>query len=298
MPHYIRFAASAAVLAGLIALSAPSAQAAPTPAADAFSIGAIKAYSLVDAVFVLPNDGKIFGGNAGSAGVTQVLSAAGAPTDTVTLGVDALLLKDGKHIVLIDTGNGAKAGGVLQDSLAKTGIAADVVTDVLITHAHPDHIGGLVTADGALAFPHATIRMSAPEWASLQSQTDNAALVKVIAPQVKTFALGAAVLPGIRSVDIKGHTPGHSGYEISSGKARLLDIGDTAHSSIVSLTEPDWTMGFDGDKAEAAQSRRAELTKLAKSQERIFAPHFPFPGVGTIKADGDHFAWAPDASVN
>jgi len=201
------------------------------------------------------------------------------------------LTLDGKHIVLIDTG----AGAALQASLALAKVKPESVTDILITHSHGDHIGGLVK-DGKLAFPKATIRMSAAEWTFLKGQTDSAAVVKVIAPHVKAFAPGAEVAPGITSVAIPGHTPGHVGYEIVSGKARLLDIGDTAHSAIVSLAKPQWQMGYDSDKDAARDARVAELTKLAKSQELVFAPHFPFPGVGQVEAQGDHFVWKPTLS--
>src|SRR6185369_9100060 len=162
--------------------------------------------------------------------------------------------------------------------------------------AHPDHIGGLVIK-GALAFPNATIRMTAAEWTWLQGMTDQADLVKLITPKVATFAPGAEVVPGITSVEIKGHTPGHSGYEITSGKDHLLDIGDAAHSSIISLAKPAWHMGFDSDQDVGAASRIAELAQLAKSQETIFAPHFPFPGVGKIKAQADHYVWRPTLSA-
>ncbi len=81
------------------------------------------------------------------------------------------------------------------------------------------------------------------------------------------------------------------GYQIKSGKERLFDIGDTVHGSIISLAKPEWAISFDGDKPEAEQNRLKTLTTLAKSHERIFAPHFPFPGVGYIAAEGDHFKW-------
>jgi hypothetical protein len=71
----------------------------------------------------------------------------------------------------------------------------------------------------------------------------------------------------------------------------LLDIGDLAHSSIVSLEKPEWTVQFDNDSTLAKTARRATLTRLAKDQELVYAPHFPFPGVGHIVADGDGFAW-------
>ena len=70
-------------------------------------------------------------------------------------------------------------------------------------------------------------------------------------------------------------------------------MGDLAHSSIVSLAEPDWAIGYDTDRTQGQATRRAALARLAASHERVFAPHFPFPGVGRIEAVGDGFAWAP-----
>jgi len=154
-------------------------------------------------------------------------------------------------------------------------------------------VGGLATADGMPAFPKATVRMSSAEWVFMQSQSDLAPLVKTISAQVQTFEPGTLVAPGITAVAIKGHTPGHVGYEIVNGDDRILDIGDSAHSSIVSLVRPDWAMGFDSDRAVAKASREALLSDLSKSHEKIFSPHFPYPGVGTIESEGIHFRWQP-----
>ena len=282
--------AAFALFAALPALAGP---APAQPAATAFHVGKLSLASLSDAVFTMPNDGKVFGVDAGPGAVADVLKAANAPTDSVTLSVDSLLVRDGARVVLIDTGLGPKAGGVLITSLKQAGLTPDQITDVLITHPHGDHIGGLLDASGQPAFPKAKVRMSSADWTYLQSQPGMADMTKAIAPQVVAFEPGAQVTPSITAVAIKGHTPGHVGYQIASGKAHLLDIGDTAHSSIVSLAKPDWTMGFDGDAAVAKASRRETLTELAKDHELVFAPHFPYPGVGTVVASGDGFAWHP-----
>jgi len=285
-----------ALAAALIALpfssiAANFSPAAVAPAATSFQVGSIAVTSLSDTVYVLPNDGKIFGVGAGPQAVATVLGAANAPADVITLPVDALLVRDSSRVVLIDSGLGPKLNGALMASLKLTGVKATDVTDVLITHPHPDHIGGLLSADGRSAFPKARIRFSAPDWKYLKAQAEQAGLVKAIQTQVQTFEPGATITPSIASVSLPGHTPGHVGYRITSGNDSLLDVGDVAHSSIISLAEPDWGMGFDQDSALAKATRRQALADFAKTQQLIFAPHFPYPGIGTVETSGEGFTW-------
>ena len=262
-------------------------------AAQSFRLGSLRLVALRDGGFNAPNDGKVLGVDAGPEAVARVLASAGAPTDTIALSVNALLVRSAGHTVLIDTGLGPNAHGGLLASLAKAGVAPGDVTDILITHSHGDHVGGLLTAAGASAFPKAAVRMAASEWEWMRSQAGGRAIASAISPQVRTFAPGARVLPGITSIAITGHTPGHVGYEIASGGSRLLDIGDTAHSYIVSLAQPGWAMGFDNDRAEGRRSREATLARLARSHELVFSPHFPFPGVGHVIKAGEGYRWQP-----
>lgn len=284
---------AATVVTAAAATAATTGPVTVAPEATKFNIGRLTAFVLHDAGFVAPNDGSVFAADGTPDDVAKVLKAAGAPPDGIALSVNVLLVKVTDHVVLIDTGLGPKAHGALMQSLKKAGVSAADITDVLITHSHGDHIGGLVGADGASAFPKAKVRMSKAEWVFMQSQNDIAPLVKAISAQVQTFEPGTLVVPGITAVAIKGHTPGHVGYEVVDGADRILDIGDSAHSSIVSLVKPDWVMGFDGDRAVAKASREQLLTDLSKSHEKVFSPHFPYPGVGTVEAEGVHFRWQP-----
>jgi glyoxylase-like metal-dependent hydrolase (beta-lactamase superfamily II) len=291
----MRLLALLAVLAATIA--APSSAdefgaSAPAPAAQTFKLGALTLVAVRDSQFVAHNDAKIFGADAGVPAVAEVLKAAGLPDDRISVSVGALVVRTHGHIVLIDTGNGPKAHGVLPDSLRIAGITPAQITDVLITHSHGDHVGGLVNASGKAAFPNAKVRMSIAEWSWIRSKPESDELVQAIKAQVLTFTPGGTVVPGITSVPLDGHTPGHVGYEITSGKERLLDIGDLAHSAVISLGKPEWAMGFDSDRALAKVTRRATLAMLADENEWTFAPHFPFPSVGHIVVDGDAFRWA------
>ena len=290
-----RFAAAALLALSLIGGTLDACAQEPVAiaaAAKSFKLGALDISVLRDGALNIPNDGSIFGLNAKPADVAAVLRAAGAPTDKIRLDIDALLIRMPKHVVLVDTGYGPGHGHLLA-SLAAAGATPADVTDIFITHAHPDHVGGLVDAQGKPAFPAATIRLSAKEWAHMQSEAGTGKEAAAIAAQVVTFEPGKPVLPGITPIALYGHTPGHVGYRIESQGHALIDIGDIAHSSIVSLARPGWTILWDGDKAEGVKTRTRELGRLATSHELMFAPHFPFPGVGHIEKAGHGFRFEP-----
>lgn len=286
-----------ALLAALSFSVAASAQVGPVtvePQATPVKLGALTLVSLRDAANISANNGKVFGVDQGVEAVDKLLAAAGAPTGQLSLSVNTLLVRLPGRVIMIDTGYGDPRG-LARGSLKKAGVTPDQVTDILISHGHGDHVGGLLLADGTPAFPKATVRMAAAEWASLKDAPANAKLVAAIAAKVETFEPGATLAPGIVSVDLNGHTPGHSGYRITSKGKSLLAIGDMAHSYIVSLARPGWSMGFDRDKPLAASRRTAVLGALADSGELVFAPHFPYPGTGHVVRASDGFTWKPAA---
>ncbi len=282
---------------------AAPAEPAPAPAASsanvhAFNIGDLTAFALKDGGFTFPNDAKTVGVGRTPEEIGKLLEAGGAAPTELSVSIQPLVVKSADKVLLFDTGAGAGAGesaGRLLTSMNEAGIDPASITDVLISHAHGDHVGGLVDGNGALVFANATIRMSAPEWEALKSDTNRAALIATITPQVEAFAPGADVIPNlVKAVEIKGHTPGHSGYLIGSGTDSLLYIGDTAHHYIVSVQQPDWTIQFDRDAATAQASRKDVIATNAQAGQRIYAFHFPFPGVGKFAQQGDHFVWNPE----
>jgi glyoxylase-like metal-dependent hydrolase (beta-lactamase superfamily II) len=326
--HFLRLSSVAAVVALAVAgcsrtadvqeppanaaANVPAAESAPAAAepanVNAFQIGQLSALAVRDGGIELPNDNKVFGVGRTPDEVAAVLSAAGLATDKLQLSIHPLLVKTTDRVLLFDTGAGSNFGpgaGQLLASLNAASVDAQSVTDIFISHVHGDHVGGLVNAEGRLAFPNSTIHMSRPEWDYLKSLSpekakgngieNHAALVAAIEPRLHTFAPGSELVPGVvKAVEIKGHTPGHSGYKISSGQDSILYVGDSMHHFVVSVQKPEWICGFDGDGPTAAASRAALLTELAASGQRVYAVHFPFPGVGKIEGRGVGFVWAAE----
>jgi glyoxylase-like metal-dependent hydrolase (beta-lactamase superfamily II) len=283
-----------ALLACLMTPGALLADVEPAPPATfSFSVGRFRADALSDSRAEIANDGKTFAAGIDPSVVADVLKQAGMPQDAIPLDIHALLVRTKGRNILIDSGFGPRSGGTILQSLAKAGVRPDEINDVLITHGHNDHVGGLLGLDGKPSYPKAIIHMAQAEWRSMQSQNTHAELVRAIAPQVRTFVPGKWVLPGIRSVSIPGHSAGHVGYELISGKARLLDIGDMAHDAIIELAHPEWPFAYDQNGRIASQSRLTQLEQLAASHDLIFSPHFPYPGVGRIDRVGDRFVWRP-----
>lgn len=310
MNVHARLAAAALILASITACSpeadktaAPAAApvAAPSPDVHAFRIGALEATALKDGEIVLPNAANESPW-ADTAGARTVLTGAGQPGDAIHLSVQPLLVRDGERLVLIDTGAGGRMGtqNKLVGSLRAAGVDPTMVTDILISHAHGDHVGGLVGADGSLAFPNAIVRISEPEWDYMKvgaAKAGEAALLAAVTPKVQPFAPGAQVTPSIKAVALAGHTPGHTGYEIVSGTDRLLYIGDAMHSSVISVQRPDWINGWDTDGAAGVATRQGLLERGATGSLRIYGVHFPFPGLGRFQRKDDGFVWVPETTA-
>ena len=267
----------------------------PTASPDVhpFTIGALQAAALKDGDIVLEN---VAGQSpwTDNAGVAEVLRRTGDPK--IHLSIQPLLIRGDDKVVLIDTGAGGAMGTAnkLPASLAAAGVQPAQVTDILISHGHGDHMGGLV-ANGALVYPNAAIRMSAAEWTAVQADPELAALIPVITPKVQTFEPGEQVTPSITAVALQGHTPGHTGYEIVSGDDRLLYFGDALHSSVISVERPDFVNGWDKDSDAAIATRFALLGRGATQSLRTYGVHFPFPGLGTFRRQADGFVWVPEA---
>jgi len=294
MVRLIRALAAALALSLLCQASmSPAQSVSTTPAAKSIKVGEMRVSVLHAGRLSIPNDGSVFGANVGPAKVAHLLRGAGQPGDKINLDIDVLLVRTKGHLALIDAGYGTKGKSVLMDSLRLLHVSPAEITDVLITHAHPDHVGGLVDGAGKPAFPRAIIHMSANEWRFVQQQSETREIAAAVRAQVRSFVPGRIVVPGIRSKALYGHTPGHVMYELASGRDRLLDIGDAAHSSAVSLARPEWTMAWDSDEKLGAAQRAGELGRLAASHEQMFAVHFPFPGIGYVVRKGAGFAFVP-----
>ena len=305
------FAAGAAMfslVSAVESLGADSAPPAPMPRFQTFRIGSYTGIALNDGALRMPNDGKSFVVGRSPAEVAKVLTSGGAPGEYLEFDVQPLLVRTDRSVLLFDTGAGNYFGpitGELLKSMAAAGMPPAGVTDIFISHAHGDHVGGLVTGTGALAFPNATIHMSAPEWAWLSTMTadeakkfgmpDVTALVAAIRSKVVPFQPGATLIPDlVTAVEIKGHTPGHSGYQIGSGADSVLYIGDSMHSYVISVRKPSWKVEFDQDQQAGAASRTALVKRVAASGQRVYAVHFPFPGIGKIVEQKGMYVWVPE----
>lgn len=319
MTLYRKIATSS--LVGMLAIGMAACSGKQQPAAEApaaappvnqnvhqFSIGGMTGFALRDGGVEFPNDNSVLGVGRTPEEVAAVLSAGNLPTDKVSLSLQPLLVKLGGRVLLFDTGAGTAMGegaGHLLAAMEEAGVKPSDVTDVFISHLHADHVGGLIDAEGNRVFTNATIRISETEWETLKGLNARTAanfglpnhkqIEIAIGPDAAPFKVGGDVLPGlVRSVDVKGHTPGHSAFRIGTGSSALLYIGDAMHHHLVSVQKPEWKISFDSNGDVGAASRASLLEELATSNQRIYAVHFPFPGIGRIQKTDSGYTWVPE----
>ncbi|MEY2621332.1 MAG: hypothetical protein RIT26_1152 [Pseudomonadota bacterium] len=242
--------------------------------------------------------------------VKSLLTAGGWPESPMRLPVNTFLVNTGEKLVLLDAGGAKMLGptaGRLPQCLAAAGITPEQIDEIYITHMHGDHLHGTVAPDGTAMFANAIIRISKDDmdyWGNPEVEAkapDNQKsrfipakrAMAAYGDRIKPFQLGEELIPGIRSVEAVGHTPGHSCYLIQSGTARLLAIGDTMHVAPVQFPRPEITVAFDWDQSKARNTRVSIFDRVVKESIPIAAVHLPFPGIGLLRKKGNEFVFDP-----
>ena len=288
---------------------APISRTAQAPGFVRMQMGAITVTALYDGKVEI--DAKLLKGKS-AASIAQLLRQGKQPANTgVQTAVNAFLLDDGKHKVLVDTGAAGNMGataGRLLESLASAGYSAAEVSAVLLTHLHPDHAGGLLR-DGVAAFPNAHIyaaKEDADFWLSEEVAKKApaaaagvfAAAQKAVAPYVAeqrfhTFGAGKLPIEGFDAIALHGHTPGHTGFQVQSGGETLLLWGDVVHSHTTQFADPSVALEYDSDAKKARTTRIKLMREVAKSGVWIAGAHMPFPGIGRVLPQGKAYRWLP-----
>ncbi len=247
--------------------------------------------------------------------VTRLLDHRYVPEDGKGLqtAVNAYLIQRGNHLTLVDTGTARCFGpglGQVLGNLRKAGYDPAEVDDVLLTHAHPDHLCGLLDAQDKVAYPNATVWLSdadAAYWLDPASEAGApqgvrfafALARKAVAPYVASgklhrFRPGQALPNGVTALDSHGHTPGHVSWKIDGGERQAVLVwGDIVHFHAVQFAQPQAAYEADSDRTAAIASRRAMMAQAADGGWWVAGAHLPFPGLGHVRREGEAFAWVP-----
>jgi glyoxylase-like metal-dependent hydrolase (beta-lactamase superfamily II) len=231
--------------------------------------------------------------------------------ETVKSPLNLTLYRDGERTVLFDAGSGPNfmaSAGKIKDALDAIGVAPDDVTNVVFTHAHPDHIWGVIDDFDEMVFANAEYAMSQAEWDYwFDPETVNKVpeerqsfavgakrMMEAIEEKVSRFTPGSEVLPGIEAFDTSGHTPGHTSFVIHQGSDSLMVVGDVLTNAEYSFSHPEWEMGTDSDAAQGVAARKALLDRLATDKTHLVGYHLPHPGTGRVEKNDTGFVFVAD----
>ena len=227
------------------------------------------------------------------------------------LPVNSYLLRLGGKLALVDTGCGPTIGpelGQLPTRLREAGVAPEAIDVVLLTHIHPDHAMGLVDATGAATFPNAELivhEVEANFWLSREPAEGATERIRrnigkarrATAPyreRMRTVPDGEA-LPGVSAVLLGGHTPGHTGWVIHSGRDSVLIWGDVVHIPAIQVARPEAAFEYDVDPQAARETRQRTFDMVSADRLCVAGAHLDFPGLGTIVRIGANYRFEPGA---
>ena len=304
--------ASAAAAAGSLVTAGVATAKAPLQGTDPVNfrrvkLGGFEVTTVADGYAAVPKVHPIFGNNQKAEDVSAHMQANFLPGNKMAIPFTPVVVNTGNELVLFDAGNGSGRGptrGHLVKSLAAAGFKPEQIDVVVITHFHPDHIGGIMS-DGKPTFPNARYVTAEAEynfWTSdkVQGSSDKRmqGRVKLVNAQVKPVADkmtflkdGGDVVSGITAVSTFGHTPGHMAYNIESNSQRLVIWADACNHYVASLQKPEWHVIFDMDKTAAIASRKKILGMVAADKVPATGYHMPVPAIGYVEQQGDAFRW-------
>lgn len=281
------------------------------PSRYAVQVGDIDALVVSDGVLPLPT--STMATNADPADLANWLDHMFMPPDAFDWPLNVMVARTGDQTILIDAGLGGQFSGFpragqFPQRLQSAGIPLESVTDVIITHMHMDHVGGLLVP-GVKERLRKDVRIhvnatevafwTSPDFSQTVMPKPVPAVLRSTATsfyetyrdQIRVFEDRHEVAPGVIVRHTGGHTPGHCVVDLISGGERLTFAGDAVFP--VAFDHPEWHNGFEHDPEESARVRFALFNELAENKGLLVAAHLPFPSVGRVAVEGNAFRWVP-----
>ena len=296
-------AGAAASVAGAATAKAPMLGVA-RPDFYRFRLGDYEVSTILDGVIQRDEPHKTFGANQAPEDVAALAEANFLPADKMENGYSPVLVNTGAEVILFDTGNGAARRperGALRAKITEAGVSPEQVDVVVLTHFHPDHVGGLFE-DGAPAFPNARYVAARAEFdfwrANPEARGEDYKMFLedtafAVADNMTFLEDGEDVASGVTLMAAHGHTPGHSVFHIESAGRRLMVCADACNHYVLSLQRPDWHVRFDMDKEAAGATRKRLLDMIATDRIPFAGYHMPFPAIGYVDRSGGGYEYVP-----
>ena len=280
-----------------------------------FKIGELDAWSISDGHMLFRDPLNLMWPEEQRPAMKEWLELHGERLDGIPLYVNILLVRIGGEMVIFDAGFGERSNpeiGWVAAALREIGIQPEQITAGFLSHAHADHLGGFVR-DGKPAFANAAIHYLPDEHAfwhgkepdfskSKRNKAELPGMIRtirgqfdVLKNQSQPLKAGTSLFGGAVTIEAApGHTAGHAIFRIRSGNDELLHLMDLSHHHGFMYHNPDWSISFDHDPAQAIATRRRVFAEAAGRRTRCYGFHVPWPGLGRILPQGDGYQWFPE----
>lgn len=285
-------------LAAASLLPVPRAHALAAESVHKLKLGVFEVSIITDGQFTWPLSWVL--GNRDRGEIAAIVAEQGPLGDSFPVPVNVTVVRTPEALILIDTGGGdfIPTIGKLADNLEAAGVAPETVTHVIFTHAHADHLWGVIDPlEGGTRFAQAKHVITVPErdfWTRPGVETQvpevwqrialgSSRRLGVIAGNIETRRPGEEIAPGVALIDTSGHTSGHVSVHLKSGSEQLIIGGDALSHPQISFAKPNWRWGTDMDPEKGIATRKRLLDQLATDKIPLLGYHLPWPGIGRVE---------------